>query len=56
MDHDISVALVTRDDYLEYRYDPMSMFIVTRECEYLIDCDSAYTLGESVTFDGHIVE
>ena len=44
VDHDIGVALVARDYYLEYRDDPMSMLVVTREREDLIDCDGADTL------------
>jgi hypothetical protein len=43
MDHDICVAFVARDHDLEYRDDPMSMFIVTGEGEYFLDGESADT-------------
>lgn len=56
MDHHIGVALVTRDDDLEHRDDPMIVLVVTRIREYLLYGERTDAFGESVTFDGHSME
>ena len=57
VNHDIRVALVARDDNLEYRDDTVSMFIITRIAEYLSDgyCTDAFTEAVGAYRHGEIV-